>query len=60
MLWGQNLRVFTDHRNLVKDALGFTCDRVYRWQLILKEYGPGIFYIKGIDNVVADAMSRLD
>jgi hypothetical protein len=30
MLWGQRLKVFTDHKNLVRDALGLTCDRVYR------------------------------
>ena len=37
-----------------------TCDRVYRWRFILKEYGPEIIYIKGEDNIVADAMSRLE
>jgi hypothetical protein len=35
-------------------------DRVYQWRLILEEYGPEIVYIKGIDNTVADAISRLD
>ena len=60
MLWGQSLKVFTDHKNLVRDALGLTCDRVYRWRLILEEYGPEIIYIKGEDNIVADAMSRLE
>ena len=34
-------------------------DRVYRWRLLLEEYGPEIIYIKGIDNTVADAISRL-
>ena len=37
-----------------------TCDRVYRWRLILEEYDPEIVYIKGTDNIVADAVSRLD
>ena len=32
---------------------------MYRWRLILEEYGPEIVYIKGIDNTVADAISRL-
>ena len=59
MLWGQKLVVFTDHQNLMRDALGLTSDRVYRWRLILEEYGPEIVYIKGIDNTVADAISRL-
>ena len=60
MLWGQRLKVFTDHKNLVRDALGMTSDRVYRWRLILEEYGPEIVYIKGEDNIVADAISRLE
>jgi len=33
---------------------------VYRWRLLLGEYGPTIVYIKGIHNTVADAISRLD
>ena len=60
MLWGQKIRVYTDHQNLVRDALGLTSDRVYRWRLVLEEYGPEIVYIPGVKNVVADAMSRLE
>ena len=60
MLWGQKLKVYTDHKNLTRDALGMTSDRVYRWRLILEEYGPEIVYIKGIHNTVADAISRLE
>jgi len=60
MLWGQRIKVYTDHQNLKRDALGSTSDRVYRWRLILEEYGPEIVYIKGIHNTVADAISRLD
>ncbi len=33
MLWGQNIKVFTDHANLMRDALGLTLDRVYQWRL---------------------------
>jgi hypothetical protein len=33
---------------------------VYRWRLLLEEYGPEIIYIKGIHNTVADAISRLE
>ncbi len=60
MLWGQNIKVFTDHANLMRDALGLTSDRVYQWRLLLEEYGPEIVYIKGIHNTVADAVSRLE
>ena len=57
MLWGQTITVYTDHKNLMQDALGFTSDQVYRWRLLLEEYGPTIEYIKGIHNTVVDAMS---
>jgi hypothetical protein len=29
MLWGQSIKVHTDHANLIRDALGMTSDRVY-------------------------------
>ena len=29
MLWGQQVKVFTDHQNLMRDALGSTSDRIY-------------------------------
>ena len=57
MLWGQQLTVYTDHKNLMQNALGLTSDRVYRWRLLIEEYGPTIMYIKGIHNTVADAIS---
>jgi hypothetical protein len=60
MLWGQHIKVFTDHANLMRDALGLTSDRVYQWRLLLEEYGPKIVYIKGIHNTVADAVSWLE
>ncbi len=52
--------VYTDHKNLTRDALGLTSDRVYWWRLLLEEYAPQIIYIKGIHNTVADAFSQLD
>ncbi len=60
MLWGQQIKVFTDHANLMRDALGLTLDRVYRWRLLLEEYGPEIVYIKGIHNTMADAVLLLE
>ncbi len=60
MLWGQEMKVYTDHKNLTRDALGLTSDRVYRWWLLVEEYAPEIIYIKGIYNTVADAILQLD
>jgi hypothetical protein len=57
MLWGQMIKVFTDHKNLTRDALGLTTDRVYHWQLLLEEFAPEIVYMKGIHNLVADTIS---
>ena len=28
MLWGQDIKVYTDHKNITRDALGLTSDRV--------------------------------
>ncbi len=36
MLWGQQIKVYTDHKNLIRDALGLISDRVYQWRLLLK------------------------
>jgi hypothetical protein len=59
-LWGHNIKVFIEHANLMRDALGLTLDHVYQWRLLLEEYGPEIIYIKGIHNTIADAVSRLE
>ncbi len=60
MLWGQDIKVYTDHKNLTRDALGLTSDRVYRCRLLLEEYAPEVIYIKGIHNTVADAILWLE
>jgi hypothetical protein len=60
MLLSQNIKVFTDHANLMREALGFTLDRVYQWRLLLEEYGPKIVYIKGIHNAIANAVLGLE
>ncbi len=60
MLWGQDIKVFTDHKNLTRDALGLFSDRVYHRRLLLEVYAPKIIFIKGIHTTVADAISQLD
>jgi hypothetical protein len=58
ILLGQKIVVYTDHKNLT--CKNFNTERVMRWRLLLEEYGPELRYIKGEQNVVADALSRLD
>jgi hypothetical protein len=60
MLWGQSIKVYTDHANLIRDAPGMTSNRVYRWRLLLEEYRPEIVYIKSIHNTIVDTISRLE
>jgi len=58
ILLGQKVIVHTDHMNIVYGNL--TNDRIVRWRLLLEEFGPEYCHIAGKDNVVADALSRLD
>ena len=47
----------TDHKNLtyIKES---GSEKVYRWKLAIQEYDFDIQYIKGPENVIADAFSR--
>jgi len=55
---GQKVIIHTDHKNIVYGNL--SNDRIVRWHLLLEEFGPEYQHIAGKDNVVADALSRLD
>ena len=50
--------VYTDHKNLTYKY--FNTDCVMHWRLILKEFGPDLKYIKGENNVVAEALFCLE
>ena len=58
ILLGQDLVVHTDHMDL--SFKKFKSDCVMRWCLFIEEYSPNLTYIKGEDNIVADALSRLE
>ena len=58
ILLGHQITVYTDHKNL--NYKMFNTERVMRWRLILEEFGPELKYIKGENNVVADAISWLE
>jgi hypothetical protein len=57
MLWGQSIKVYPDHANLIRDALGMILDCVCQLRLLLDKYGPKTVYIKVIHNTAADAIS---
>ena len=51
------IMVYTNHKNVTYNFLN--TERVMRWRLILEEFGPELKYIKGENNVVANALSHL-
>lgn len=57
ILLGQQIVVYTDHQNLTYKV--FNVERVMRWRLIIEQFGVELRYIKGENNIVADALSRL-
>jgi transposase InsO family protein len=58
ILLGQKVIVHTDHKNILYGNL--SSDRIIRWRLLLEEYGPEYHHIKGENNIVADALSRME
>jgi hypothetical protein len=58
ILLGQKVIVHTDHLNMLYGKL--SNDRITRWRLLLEEYGPKYVHIEGENNIVADALSRLE
>ena len=59
ILFGYEINVFSDNKNMVYVATLSESQRVTRWRLIIKEFGPNIQHIYGVDNIVADTLSRL-
>ena len=57
ILLGRKIIIYTDHSNLTFS--NFTNGQLYRWRLMIEEFSPEIKHIKGSDNQVADALSRL-
>ncbi len=59
-LLGSNFTVFTDHRTLENfDRQRDLLRRQARWMELMSQYDFTINYIRGEDNTIADALSRL-
>ena len=58
-LYGRHFTVRTDHRPLswLRDHAKPSC-RLARWLIKVRQYDFDIVFISGVDNVVADALSR--
>ena len=44
ILLGQQIKIFTDHKNLTYKK--FNTNRVMRWRLVIKEFGPELHFIQ--------------
>jgi hypothetical protein len=58
ILLGHKITVHTDHKNILYWSL--PTQRIMRWRTLLEEYDVTFVHVKGVDNVVADGISRLD
>lgn len=58
ILLGQEIIVHTDHKNILYGNLANS--RIVRWRLLLEEFGPEYTHVAGKDNVIADALSRME
>jgi len=60
ILLGQNIVVYTDHKNNTYPKTQYASKRIQRWRWVIEEFNPKLVYLKGEKNVVADALSRLE
>ena len=58
IIFGYEINIFSDHKNLVFATTLSEYQRVMLWRIILEEFGPNIQHISGVDNIVADTLSR--
>ena len=59
ILLGYEINVFSYHKNLVYAATLSESQRVIRLWLIIKEFGPNIQHISGVEKIIDDTINRL-
>ena len=57
IVFGYEINVISDHKNLFYAVTLSESQRVVRRRLILEEFVPNIQHIDGVDNTVADTLS---
>lgn len=50
----------THHKHLPYPSIEFARDRILRQRLIIEDFWAELVYVPGENNIVADALSRLD
>lgn len=59
-LFGRKFEIHTDHRPLIYlFGMSNPSSRLTKFRLVLEEYDFSVHYVRGKDNVVADALSRI-
>ena len=64
-LWGRHFNLRTDHKPLVNvlttkgSASERTSHRINKWSARMLEYNFNVTYVQGVNNVMADCLSRL-
>ena len=53
------INILSYHKNLVYDKTLSESQRVMLWRPIIKEFGPNIKHIAGVDNIIPETLSRL-
>ena len=59
IIFGYEINVFSDHKNLFYAATMSEYQRVMRWRIIIEEFGPNIQHIAGVENILVDTLIRL-
>ena len=57
ILLGHPINIYTDHKYLTFN--NFTMDLFRHWRLIVEEYSPTLYYVKGVHNIIADMLYRV-
>ena len=57
MLFGADIHIYTNHKHLTYNTLTTQC--VLQWCLFIEQFHPTFHFIKGLDKVITDALSRL-